>query len=115
MTKLAGQIENSRAALTAQRASVIEAARNEYQSALIEERGLGSQLEGQKGAAMDLDRKSGRYLVLQREAESNRAGLSVAAATGEGAPGRQQQSDQQRPADGSRRNAGRAVLTGCAP
>ena len=73
MTKLAGQIENSRAALTAQRASVIEAARNEYESALIEERGLGSQLEGQKAAAMDLDRKSGRYLVLQREAESNRA------------------------------------------
>ena len=73
MAKLAGQIENSRTALTAQRASVIDAARNEYESALIEERSLSSQLEGQKAAAMDLDRKSGRYLVLQREAESNRS------------------------------------------
>jgi len=73
MAKLADQIENSRTALTAQRASVIDAARNEYESALIEERSLSSQLEGQKAAAMDLDRKSGRYLVLQREAESNRS------------------------------------------
>jgi capsular exopolysaccharide synthesis family protein len=73
MTKLAGQIENSRAALAQQRASVIEAARNEYQSALMEERSLSTQLEGQKAAAMDLDRKSGKYLVLQREAESNRS------------------------------------------
>ena len=73
MAKLAGQIENSRAALSAQRASVIDAARNEYESALIEERSLSSQLEGQKAAAMDLDRKSGKYLVLQREAESNRS------------------------------------------
>ena len=64
---------NKNAALSAQCASVIDAARNEYESALIEERSLGSQLEGQKTAAMDLDRKSGRYLVLQREAESNRS------------------------------------------
>ena len=106
MHKLAGQIENSRAALRAQRASVIEAARNEYESALIEERSLRRQLEGQKGAAMDLDRKSGGYQVLQREAESNRARVSVAAAAGEGAAGRQQQPSQQRAADGSRRSAG---------
>ena len=37
-----------------------------------EERSYSGQLEAQKGAAMDLDRKSGDYLVLQRQAETNR-------------------------------------------
>jgi polysaccharide biosynthesis transport protein len=72
MAKLHDQIANAQAALAAQRASVIDAARNEYESAAIEERSFAAQLEAQKAAAMDLDRKSGKYLVLQREAESNR-------------------------------------------
>jgi capsular exopolysaccharide synthesis family protein len=70
--KVDGQIENARAALVAQRTRVIESARNEYEAAVVEERSYAGQLESQKGAAMDLDRKSGGYLVLQRQAEINR-------------------------------------------
>jgi capsular exopolysaccharide synthesis family protein len=73
LIKVEGQIENARAALVAQRARVIESARNEFEAAEIEERSYAGQLESQKGAAMDLDRKSGGYLVLQRQAETNRA------------------------------------------
>ena len=72
LIKVEGQIESARAALIAQRTRVIESAKNEYEAAVIEERSYAGQLESQKGAAMDLDRKSGGYLVLQRQAETNR-------------------------------------------
>jgi succinoglycan biosynthesis transport protein ExoP len=72
LMKVEGQIESARAALVAQRARVIESAKVEFRSAADEERSFSAQLEGQKGAAMDLDRKSGAYLVLQRQAETNR-------------------------------------------
>ena len=72
LIKVEGQIESARAALVAQRTRVIESAKNEYEAAVIEERSYAGQLESQKGAAMDLDRKSGGYLVLQRQAETNR-------------------------------------------
>jgi polysaccharide biosynthesis transport protein len=72
LIKVEGQIESARSALVAQRTRVIESARNEYEAAVIEERTYAGQLESQKGAAMDLDRKSGGYLVLQRQAETNR-------------------------------------------
>jgi capsular exopolysaccharide synthesis family protein len=72
LIKLEGQIESARAALVAQRTRVIEAVRNEYEAAALEERSYAGQLESQKDAAMDLDRKSGAYLVLQRQAETNR-------------------------------------------
>jgi polysaccharide biosynthesis transport protein len=72
LMKVEGQIENARATLIAQRARVIESAKNEFEAALGEERSYSGQLESQKGAAMDLDRKSGAYLVLQRQAETNR-------------------------------------------
>jgi capsular exopolysaccharide synthesis family protein len=70
--KVDGQIDNARAALIAQRTRVIESTRNEYEAAAVEEKSYAGQLESQKGAAMDLDRKSGGYLVLQRQAETNR-------------------------------------------
>ena len=72
LIKIEGQIDNARATLVAQRARVIESAKNEFEAALQEERSYSGQLESQKGAAMDLDRKSGGYLVLQRQAETNR-------------------------------------------
>ena len=53
-------------------AKAIDAIRNDYQSALAEERTLAAALEEQKGAAMDLNRKSVSYTVLEREADSNR-------------------------------------------
>jgi capsular exopolysaccharide synthesis family protein len=72
LIKVEGQLDSARAALVAQRTRVIESARNEFEAAVIEERTYAGQLESQKGAAMDLDRKSGGYLVLQRQAETNR-------------------------------------------
>jgi capsular exopolysaccharide synthesis family protein len=72
LIKVEGQIESARAALIAQRARVIESAKNEYDAAIQEERSYAGQLEAQKGAAMDLDRKSGDYSILQRQAETNR-------------------------------------------
>ena len=72
LLKVEGQIESARAALVAQRARVIESARNEYEAAVNEEKSYAGQLEAQKGAAMDLDRKSGAYQILQRQAETNR-------------------------------------------
>jgi len=73
LIKVEGQIESARSALIAQRTRVIESARNEFEAASHEERSFAGQLEAQKGAAMELDRKSGGYLVLQRQAETNRA------------------------------------------
>ena len=46
--------------------------RNDYQSAVSEERTLAGALEEQKAAAMDLNRKSVGYTVLDRDAHSNR-------------------------------------------
>ena len=72
LIKVEGQIDSARAALVSQRGRVIESARNEYEAAVQEERSFSGRLEAQKDAAMDLDRKSGAYLVLQRQAETNR-------------------------------------------
>ena len=52
--------------------SAVESIRNEYETALRQERQLGAALEDSKGAAMDLNRKSVSYTVLEREAQSNR-------------------------------------------
>jgi succinoglycan biosynthesis transport protein ExoP len=53
-------------------AKAIAAIRNDYESAAAEERTLATALEEQKAAAMDLNRKSVSYTVLEREAHSNR-------------------------------------------
>ncbi|MDO8795100.1 MAG: polysaccharide biosynthesis tyrosine autokinase [Vicinamibacterales bacterium] len=47
--------------------------KNDYEAALAEERTLTQDLEAQKTAALDLNRKSIDYSVLQRQAESNRS------------------------------------------
>jgi succinoglycan biosynthesis transport protein ExoP len=70
--KLEIQIKNGRETLTAQRARVIETVKNEYQTSAAQERSLSGSLEQQKTEAMDLDRKSGDYVVLQRQADSDR-------------------------------------------
>jgi len=72
MQKLDVQIKNARDTLTAQRARVIESVKNDYESAVAAERSFASSLEQQKHEAMDLDRKSGSYVVLQRQADSDR-------------------------------------------
>ena len=72
MARLDSQIASARELLTAQRSRVVESAKNDYDAAVEEERSFAAQLEAQKAAAMDLDRKSGGYSVLQREAETSR-------------------------------------------
>ncbi len=72
MQKLDLQLKNARDTLTAQRARVIESVKNDYESAVAAERSFAASLEQQKHEAMDLDRKSGSYVVLQRQADSDR-------------------------------------------
>jgi len=50
----------------------VEAIRQDYEAARLEEGSLAQELEVQKDLASDLDRKSVAYTVLQRDAESNR-------------------------------------------
>ena len=72
MVKLEGQIRQARQQIGVEAAKVVEQLRSDYQAALAEERSLSGSLEEQKSAAMDLDRKSASYSVLEREAETNR-------------------------------------------
>jgi len=66
------QIADAERQIDAEVNKTVQAVRNDYEAALAEERTLSSDLESQKSAAMDLNRKGIDYSVLQREAESNR-------------------------------------------
>ena len=72
MQKVDLQIKNARETLTAQRARVIETVKNDYETAVAQERSFSVSLEQQKNEAMDLERKGGGYVVLQRQADSDR-------------------------------------------
>jgi capsular exopolysaccharide synthesis family protein len=52
--------------------AAVESIRNDYETAISLERRLAAALEDSKRAAMDLNRKSVSYTVLEREAQSNR-------------------------------------------
>jgi polysaccharide biosynthesis transport protein len=52
--------------------AAVASIRNDYETAVSLERRLASALEDSKSAAMDLNRKSVSYTVLEREAQSNR-------------------------------------------
>ena len=67
-----GQIIDAQRQLDVEIDKSVAAIKSDYQAALDEEKQLGRDLEGQKGQATDLNRKSIDYSVLQREAESNR-------------------------------------------
>jgi capsular exopolysaccharide synthesis family protein len=66
------QLADTERQINAEVDKTVQAIRNDYEAALSEERTLSADLEGQKAAAMDLNRKGIDYSVLQREAESNR-------------------------------------------
>ena len=66
------QLADAERQIDAEVNKTVQAIRNDYEAALSEERTLAADLEAQKGAAMDLNRKGIDYSVLQREAESNR-------------------------------------------
>jgi capsular exopolysaccharide synthesis family protein len=72
MIRIDTGIRQARQQLKLEAAKVVEQLRGEYQTAYAEERSLASSLEEQKTAAMDLDRKSASYTVLEREADTNR-------------------------------------------
>ena len=66
------QIADARRQIDAEINKAVAAIKNEYEAAANEERTLTRELESQKNAALDLNRKGIDYSVLQREAESNR-------------------------------------------
>ena len=107
--KVNASIKDASRQLEQELAKAIDAIRNDYQSALAEERTLAGALEEQKGAAMDLSRKSVSYTVLEREAQSNRQVYETLLRARKGAAGAGQQPRQQRPAGRPRRDTGRAV------
>ena len=72
MIKLRAAIELADAKLRNEVSKISDAVRNEYQSALAEERSLQSALEGQKSEALSLNRKGIEFGVLQRETDSNK-------------------------------------------
>ena len=72
METVTRQIDSATARLRAETAKVLESIANEYRSAVAEERNLAESLEEQKRQAVDLNRKSITYSILQREAESER-------------------------------------------
>jgi capsular exopolysaccharide synthesis family protein len=72
MIKVNTAIELADAKLKTELGKTVESVKNEYQSALAEERSLQSALDSQKGEALSLNRKGIEFGVLQREAESNK-------------------------------------------
>jgi polysaccharide biosynthesis transport protein len=72
MVKLETQIDNARRQVRVEAAKAIEQLRSEYLAAVSQERSLTNSLEEQKKAALDLDKKSGAYSILERQAESDR-------------------------------------------
>ncbi len=72
MIDLKRKISGATALLVNERRKVIDAARNDYEAALLEERSFAANLEQAKGDSVDLDRKTGSYRILERESESNR-------------------------------------------
>ena len=72
MVEIGDQIENAKRRLVAERTKVLESIKNDYAAAVAQERSFSAQLEDQKSASMDLDRKGGDYKLLQRKADSDR-------------------------------------------
>jgi len=70
--RAASLIADTQRQIDAEVDKTVASIKNDYETALAEEKTLGQDLESQKSAAMDLNRKSIDYSVLQREAESNR-------------------------------------------
>jgi polysaccharide biosynthesis transport protein len=72
MLKLSNAIQSAETKLQSEIAKVVQAVRNEYQAATIQEQSLAGALEQQKHDALALNRKGIDYGVLQRDAATNR-------------------------------------------
>jgi capsular exopolysaccharide synthesis family protein len=65
-------LQEARSQLEAETAKALQSIKNDYETAVLEERTLASNLEAAKADAQDLSRKSVGYNVMEREARSNR-------------------------------------------
>ena len=65
-------LQEARAQLDAETARAVQSIKNDYDTAVLEERTLASNLEAAKSDVNDLSRKSVGYNVMEREAHSNR-------------------------------------------
>jgi capsular exopolysaccharide synthesis family protein len=72
MLKLSNAIQTAEVKLQAEIAKVVQAVKNEYQAAVIQEQSLSGALDHQKRDALSLNRKGIDYGVLQRDAATNR-------------------------------------------
>jgi capsular exopolysaccharide synthesis family protein len=72
MKKLAGQIEDAKTRLQGEISKVVESVRQEYESALADERRLASAYAQAERDATELNRKSIDYSVLENQAKTNR-------------------------------------------
>jgi polysaccharide biosynthesis transport protein len=66
------QISDTQRQLDLETAKALQSVKNEYDSALLEERTYAQNLEAAKADAQDLSKKSVGYNVMEREAKSNR-------------------------------------------
>jgi capsular exopolysaccharide synthesis family protein len=65
-------LQDAQRQLDLETSKALTSVRNEYESALLEEQTFSRSLDGAKGDAVDLNRKSIDYGVMEREAKSNR-------------------------------------------
>jgi succinoglycan biosynthesis transport protein ExoP len=72
VVNLNASLSDAQRQLDLELALAVQSVRNEYETALLEERTLSKNLEGAKVEATDLNRKGIGYGVMEREAKSNR-------------------------------------------
>jgi polysaccharide biosynthesis transport protein len=72
MVEINAQVENARRRLIAERTTVLENIRNEYNALVTQERSFSQQLAEQQAKVNDLDKKGGSYNILKRKADSER-------------------------------------------
>jgi succinoglycan biosynthesis transport protein ExoP len=68
----AAQIQDTQRQIDFETTKAIQTIRNDFETAVLQERTLASNLEAAKADAQDLSRKSVGYNVMEREAKSNR-------------------------------------------
>jgi capsular exopolysaccharide synthesis family protein len=72
MRQLKAQIDETNRQLNLEASSIKGSLQAQYQAALANERALQGQVEGLKGAVLDLSKRSIQYTILQREVDTNR-------------------------------------------
>jgi len=68
----AAQIQDTQRQIDFETAKAVQTIKNDYETAVLQERTLAANLEAAKADAQDLSRKSVGYNVMEREAKSNR-------------------------------------------